>query len=228
VEFESFGWVENEQEWKFGPNGALPVLPALEHFSVSGLISEELVVAFLERCPRMKLLKVHGDRAWPTLPTRLSSAVRNRSATLRGLCFDVPFITDETISLFLEGWRWQHLSLSPSGTIGDLSRAILLSGASTMESLVVEGVRGFGGEFLKDFFVAAKNLRTFSGLTFSRPTIHEFDLAMDVQHVQHKPAYSALVVAEKVQEEKRAGEMERPRKTRSLQALRLAPHQWCP
>lgn len=41
------------------------------------------------------------------------------------------------------------------------------------------GIVGFGGDFLHDFFVAAKHLRTFSGLTFSRPTIHQFDLTME-------------------------------------------------
>ncbi|GJJ71237.1 hypothetical protein EMPS_03587 [Entomortierella parvispora] len=187
VDLDALGYVENGRGWGSVPNGVLPTLPVLEHFSVSGLVPEELLVAFLQRCPNLKTLEIHRYRAWSMAPARLGSAVRTQLKNLRGLCYDVPAVTDEIAGLFLEGVMLQHLSLSPSGTIGGRARSFLLSGAPMIESLVVEGVSGFDGEFLQEFLVAAENLRVLSGLTFSRPFVQRFDLSIAAHHIRYQP-----------------------------------------
>ncbi|GJJ71331.1 hypothetical protein EMPS_03681 [Entomortierella parvispora] len=187
VDLDALGYVENGRGWGSVPNDVLPALPVLEHFSVSGLVPEELLVAFLQRCPNIQTLEIHRYRAWSMAPTRLGSAVRTQLKNLKGLCYDIPAVTDEITGLFLEGVMLQHLSLSPSGTIGGRTRSFLLSGAPMFESLVVEGVSGFDGEFLQDFSAAAENLKMLSGLTFSRPLVQEFDLSIAAHHIRYQP-----------------------------------------
>ncbi|GJJ71242.1 hypothetical protein EMPS_03592 [Entomortierella parvispora] len=187
VDFDVVNWSANVQHWMFSVHDSVPVLPSLGHFSVSGLVAEELLVAFLQRCPNLQTLEIHRNLAWSVAPTRMSSIVSTQLKSLKELCYDVPAVTDEIAGLFLEGVMLQHLSLSPSGTIGGRTRSFLLSGAPMLESLVVEGVSGFDGEFLQDFLVAAENLKMLSGLTFSRPLVQEFDLSIAAHHIRYQP-----------------------------------------
>ncbi|GJJ71248.1 hypothetical protein EMPS_03598 [Entomortierella parvispora] len=187
VDFDVLGYVENGRGWGSVPNDVLPTLPVLEHFSVSGLVPEELLVAFLQRCPNLKVLEIHRHRAWSMAPTRLSSVVRTQLPSLKSFTYDVPRVTDNILGLFLEGVKFQHLSLSPSGSIGNLTRSLLLGGASILEALVVEGIVGFSGEFLQELLVAAENLKVLSGLTFSRPLVQQFDLEIAAHHIQYEP-----------------------------------------
>jgi len=183
VDLDPTGWVEIDENWPFQPRDALPVFPSLGHFSISGVAAEGMVAQFLLRCPNLVTLEVHREQPWPQAPALLCLALHSELPSLKAICYDVPAATDEILADFLEGIRWQSVTLSPSGIIGDRTRLVLLHAAPTLEELIVEGVRGFYSAFLQEFFMTATKLRVFSGLALSRPLVYRFDLRIQAEHI---------------------------------------------